>query len=104
MDEAILLKMAGSSHALEEFAAANPDNVQVATRRGFAGDAEFLALIGLAGITIKSVLDLIIAIIRQHDAVEVSYKGRTVKGVALEDAKAALEDLLQISVDEDDSQ
>ncbi len=79
---------------LEHFKSQNAGSVSLAERKGFGGsEAEFIAVVTLAGVTIKSLLDIVLAIITRGKNIEISYGGKTIKGVTYKKAKEILEEI-----------
>jgi len=74
--------------------------ITFASQRGFSGtEAEFLAIVTLSGIVIKSVSDVVIAMIKRGENVEITMQGKTVKGLTYSKAKEIFAELQ----DEDES-
>lgn len=78
-----------SSKPLYEFdqSLKNAEGIAFAHQRGFSGiDTEFLAIVTLSGVAIKAVSEVVLAMIRKNENIEIKVGDKSVKGLSCEKA------------------
>ena len=77
------------------------EEISFARQKGFIeGGAEFLAIVTFSGLALRAVRDVVLAMIKRNEPIEIKFKDTSIKGLSYEKARELLAILDSVELDE----
>lgn len=94
----LVIRAEKATDDLLQFAANYPAHVQLIQGGRITGEsAEFIAIVSLVGVSVKTLSDLVSSYLSRHKDIEISCKGVTVKGIEKDSAMEIIGKLVKDS-------